>query len=118
MLIAVITVFIILLSEVASNTAAATMMYPIMASLAAAINVHPFALMVTAGLAASCAFMLPVATPPNAIVFGTGYLKMNDMIKAGFWLNVASTIVITISVYYLLPFVWDIDLNVFPKSLK
>ena len=118
MLIAIITVFIILLSEVASNTAAATMMYPIMASLAAAINVHPFALMVTAGLAASCAFMLPVATPPNAIVFGTGYLKMNDMIKAGFWLNVASTIVITISVYYLLPFVWDIDLNVFPKSLK
>jgi len=118
MLIAIITVFIILLSEVASNTAAATMMYPIMASLAAAIHVHPFALMVTAGLAASCAFMLPVATPPNAIVFGTGYLKMSNMIKAGFWLNVASTIVIILSVYYLLPFIWGIDLHVYPESLK
>ncbi|NVK48443.1 MAG: anion permease, partial [Cyclobacteriaceae bacterium] len=70
--------------------------------------------MVGATLAASCAFMLPVATPPNAVVFGSGYLKMNDMVKAGFWLNILSILIVTLLVYFLLPSLWNIDLQANP----
>ncbi|WP_292892248.1 anion permease, partial [Nonlabens sp.] len=59
-------------------------------------------------VAASCAFMLPVATPPNAVVFGSGYLKIQDMIKKGFWMNILSIILLTIIVYYVLPIIWNL----------
>jgi sodium-dependent dicarboxylate transporter 2/3/5 len=74
------------------------------------MNVNPLQLVIPATLAASCAFMLPVATPPNAIVFGSGYLQMKDMVKAGFWLNVISILLITLMVYFVLPWMWEIDL--------
>lgn len=114
----VVVTLVLFLTEITSNTATATMMFPIMASFAAAINVHPYGLMIAAGVAASCAFMLPVATPPNAVVFGSGYLKITDMVKAGFWINVACIFFITAAIYFLLPLVWGIDLNVFPESLR
>lgn len=60
------------------------MLLPVLVSLATAIGVHPYFLLVGATLAASCAFMLPVATPPNAVLFGSGYLKIEDMVKKGF----------------------------------
>jgi solute carrier family 13 (sodium-dependent dicarboxylate transporter), member 2/3/5 len=59
-----------------------------------------------ATLAASCAFMLPVATPPNAVVFGSGYLKIGEMIRVGFWLNLISTFLVFLWVYFLLPLFW------------
>ena len=62
--------------------------------------------------------MLPVATAPNAVVFGSGYLQMKDMVRAGFVLNVVSIIVITVFVYFLLPTIWGIDLLSFPIDLK
>ena len=65
--------------------------------------------MVGATVAASCAFMLPVATPPNAIVFGSGYLKIQDMVKKGVWMNIISIIIFTLIVYYFLPLVWDLN---------
>ena len=98
------------LTEVTSNTATATMMLPVMASLAVAVNIHPFGPMVAACLASSCAFMLPVATPPNAVVFGSEYISMKDMVKAGFWLNIISIVVITLYLYFLLPVFWNINL--------
>ncbi|WP_377888645.1 SLC13 family permease [Alkalihalobacillus sp. R86527] len=113
-----VTALVIFLTEITSNTATATMMFPIMASLSAAISVHPYALMIGAGVAASCAFMLPVATPPNAVVFGSGYLKIPDMAKAGFWLNITSIIIISIAVYFYMPLVWGINLTEFPSQLK
>lgn len=70
-LIFLVAALVLALTEITSNTATASMMYPIMASLAVALGVHPYALMIAAGVAASCAFMLPVATPPNAAVFGS-----------------------------------------------
>ena len=115
--IGIIVLLITFLTEVTSNVATATMMLPIVAALALALEVHPFGLMVAACLAASCAFMLPVATPPNAIVFGTGYIKMIDMVKAGFWLNMISLILITLYIYYILPFIWDIDLKSLPDFI-
>jgi sodium-dependent dicarboxylate transporter 2/3/5 len=82
-------------------------MLPVLASLANAIDVHPFFLLVGATVAASCAFMLPVATPPNAIVFGSGHLKIEDMVKKGLWMNVISIIILTLMVYFILPIFWE-----------
>jgi sodium-dependent dicarboxylate transporter 2/3/5 len=53
--------------------------------------------------------MLPVATPPNAVVFGSGYLKIEDMVKKGLWMNVISIILVTLIVYYILPIMWDLN---------
>ncbi|GEL06631.1 SLC13 family permease [Salisediminibacterium halotolerans] len=109
-----VAVLVLFLTEITSNTASATMLMPIMASLAYAIDVHPFAMMVPAAVAASCAFMLPVATPPNAVVFGSGYLKMMDMVKAGFWMNLIAIVALTVFVMLLLPLVFGIDISTFP----
>ncbi|MBS4070774.1 MAG: SLC13/DASS family transporter [Algoriphagus sp.] len=102
------------LTEVTSNVATASMLLPILASVAIKLDLHPFGLMVGATLAASCAFMLPVATPPNAVVFGSGYLQMKDMVKAGLWLNILSILIITLMIYYILPWLWGIELESYP----
>ncbi|EAZ82990.1 SLC13 family permease [Algoriphagus machipongonensis] len=98
------------LTEVTSNVATASMLLPILASVALKLDLHPFGLMIAATLAASCAFMLPVATPPNAVVFGSGYLQMKDMVRAGFWLNIISIFLVSLMVYFVLPWMWEIDL--------
>lgn len=102
------------LTEVTSNVATASMLLPILASVAIKLDLHPFGLMVGATLAASCAFMLPVATPPNAVVFGSGYLQMKDMVKAGLWLNILSILIISLMVYFILPWLWGIELKGYP----
>jgi sodium-dependent dicarboxylate transporter 2/3/5 len=94
------------LTEVTSNLATTAMILPVLAPLAAAMGVHPYIFMVSATLAASCAFMLPVATPPNAVVFGSGYVSMSSMIRAGLGLNLISILLVTIWVFYLLPYFW------------
>src|SRR5690606_6759238 len=94
------------LTELTSNLATTAMLLPILASMAAAMGIHPYLLLVAATVAASCAFMLPVATPPNAIVFGSGYLKIGDMISKGIWMNLISIGVLTLFVYFLLPLLW------------
>lgn len=76
------------LTEVTSNTAVTSMMVPIVISIALQTGDNPVALAVAAALAASMAFMLPVATPPNALVYSTGYVRIGQMIRAGFWLDV------------------------------
>lgn len=97
------------LTEITSNLATTAMLLPVLVSLAAALGLHPFYLLVGATLAASCAFMLPVATPPNAVVFGSGYLKIEDMVKKGFVMNLISIVIVTAFVYYLLPIIWDLS---------
>ncbi len=83
-------------TEFTSNTATATLLMPVMAALAVAVKVPPYLLMVPAIVATSCAFMLPVATPPNAIVMGTGRVSTMDLFREGVWLNLASAVVITV----------------------
>ena len=78
---------IIFLTELTSNLATAATLLPILAAMAPGLGLHPYLLVIPAAIAASCAFMLPVATPPNAIVFGSGYVTQRQMIRAGFWLN-------------------------------
>ena len=96
------------LTEITSNLATTAMILPVLVPLAAILNVHPYFLMVGATVAASCAFMLPVATPPNAVVFGSGYLKIGDMVRKGIWMNIVSIILLTLLVYYFLPHIWDL----------
>lgn len=102
------------LTEVTSNTATATIFMPIMAATAQALHLHPFLLMIPAALSASCAFMLPVATPPNAIVFASGYVTVPQMARAGLWLNLIGVLLITALVYLLLMPVFGIDRQAFP----
>lgn len=118
MVLIIVSSLVIFLTEVTSNTATASMMFPIMAALAVALDIHPYAVMIVAAVSASCAFMLPVATPPNAVVFGSGYLRIPDMAKSGFLLNILGVFLVSIAVYYLLPLVWGIDLMNFPTELK
>lgn len=97
------------LTEITSNLATIAMLLPILAPTAIILDVHPFILMVAATLSASCAFMLPVATPPNAVVFGSNYLKISDMVRVGILMNLISIIIILIMVYYILPIVWNFN---------
>lgn len=97
------------LTEITSNVATTAMLLPILAPTAVILGVHPYLLMVGATLAASCAFMLPVATPPNAVVFGSNYLKISDMVKVGIVMNFISIIIVFLMVYFVLPFLWNFN---------
>lgn len=97
------------LTEITSNLATTAMLLPVLVSLAAALGVHHYFLLVGATVAASCAFMLPAATPPNAIVFGSGYLKIPDMVKKGIWMNIISILLLTLIVYFVLPLLWGFE---------
>ncbi|MCG8326883.1 MAG: SLC13 family permease [Chitinophagales bacterium] len=106
------------LTEITSNMATTAMLLPILAPVALSLNIHPYMLLVSATIAASCAFMLPVATPPNAIVFGSGYLKISDMIKTGIWMNLVSILLLSLFVYFMLSALWGFDAGVFPEGLR
>jgi len=93
------------LTEFTSNLATTAMLLPVLISIAASAGVPANFLMIGATIAASCAFMLPVATPPNAIVFGAGHLKISEMVKAGFGLNIVSIFLAAIAVYFLIPII-------------
>jgi sodium-dependent dicarboxylate transporter 2/3/5 len=97
------------LTEITSNLATIAMLLPILAPTAVILDVHPYLLMVGATLAASCAFMLPVATPPNAVVFGSNYLKISDMVRVGIVMNIISIIIVFFMVYFVLPSLWDFN---------
>lgn len=114
LIILIIVTSINLLTEVTSNMATTAMLLPVLVTIALAIDVHPYFLLVAATLAASCAFMLPISTPPNAVVFGSGFLKIEDMFKKGVWMNLISIITITLVVYYTLPYVFEMTAELLP----
>src|SRR5690606_15582241 len=91
-----IAAFMVLLSEFASNTAAAALLVPVFAAVAAPMGLPPQTLVVVVALAASCGFALPVATPPNALVFGTGRLRQRDMLRAGLALDLVCVAVLAL----------------------
>ncbi len=105
---------VIALSNVTSNTGTVSMMLPVMVAMAMAMNVHPYALMITATTAGSFAFMLPVGTPPNAVVFGSKYITIPQMAKAGLFLTVVSLIILPIITYFWVPISWGVNLHVPP----
>ncbi|MGF1728437.1 SLC13 family permease [Photobacterium kasasachensis] len=92
----IVVAFVVFLTEFASNTASAALLVPIFASIAEVLGIPPVILAALIGVAASCAFMLPVATPPNAIVFGSGYIKQREMMRVGVIVNIACIIALAI----------------------
>ena len=96
-----VTAFIIILTEFTSNTASAALLVPIFATVAEALGMPVIVLTMIIGIGASCAFMLPVATPPNAIVFGSGYIRQIEMVRVGAVLNVACIIVISLFAWFV-----------------
>lgn len=113
-MIGVICTTLTFLTELTSNTATTQMILPILASLAVGMKTNPLLLMIPATLSASCAFMMPVATPPNAIVFGSGRVKIGEMVKAGFLLNCIGVVVITILFLLMGTAVFSIEIGVLP----
>ena len=113
-ILAAVVTLTIFLTELTSNTATATMMMPILGSMALAMAIHPYGLMVAAAIAASFAFMLPVATPPNAVVFASSFITIPQMAKAGLWLNLVSVVIITLFVLLALPAIWGVELTALP----
>ena len=95
-----VALLVIFLTEVTSNTATASVMLPVLGALADALQLQPALLMVTATLCASFAFMLPVATPPNAIVFSSRCVSIPQMARAGLWLNLTAVLLTTAFVYF------------------
>ena len=101
-----ITAMTVFLSELTSNTAQVATMVPVLAAMAPVLGMNPYVLIIACTLGASSAYMMPVGTPPNAIVFGTGLVRMPQMMKAGFWLNLAGILVIvTLSWLFITPLI-------------
>ncbi|MBI1389148.1 MAG: DASS family sodium-coupled anion symporter [bacterium] len=116
LLIVFVTVALVtFLTELTSNTATATIFMPILGSMAVALGQNPMLLMLPANLAVSMAFMLPVATPPNAIVYGSGYVSSGQMARTGFWMNLIAITLITVLFYGLTRRVLGIELGVVPE---
>jgi sodium-dependent dicarboxylate transporter 2/3/5 len=114
LLIAATCLLLTFLTEVTSNTATTEVMLPVLAGTAGGLGVNPLLLMIPATLSASCAFMLPVATPPNAIVFGSGELEMRHMVRAGILLNLAGVLLISLYFYFVGSRLLGLDLGRIP----
>jgi solute carrier family 13 (sodium-dependent dicarboxylate transporter), member 2/3/5 len=100
-LVLTVIVSIILLTELTSNTGTTATFLPVLGGVAVGLNLDPLLLVVPATLAATCAFMMPVATPPNAVVFGSGYVTIAQMVRAGVWLNILAILLVSLTVYTL-----------------
>ncbi|MBN1165819.1 MAG: SLC13/DASS family transporter [Methanospirillaceae archaeon] len=108
-LIILVALLVSFLTEVTSNTAIASVMMPILAVASVSMMINPIILMLTATLTSSLAFMLPVATPPNAVAYGTGYLTIRDMIQTGFILNVLGVFLVTLFMYTII--LWALGIS-------
>ena len=115
LIIFIIALMMTFLTELTSNTATTEMLLPVLAGLAAATEFNPLLLMIPATLSGSMAFMLPVATPPNAIIFGTGRLKVKQMAKNGLLLNLIGAVVISLATYYYGRYIFNISLDGLPN---
>ncbi len=109
---------IILLSELMSNVATLTAFLPVIVAVAIGYGEHPFLLALPAALAASCAFMLPIGTPPNAIVFGSGLISIPQMARTGLLLNIIAILILTFMCFGLATLVFDIDAGVLPTIFE
>lgn len=94
------------MTELMSNVALATIFIPIVMAIASGANINPLLLSIPVAMAASCAFMMPISTPPNAIVFSSGHIKMTQMVRVGIWLNILSVIVLLIAAFSLIEWVF------------
>ncbi|HOY42133.1 MAG TPA: SLC13 family permease, partial [Chitinophagales bacterium] len=108
LLILLITTLSIFISEVMSNVAQVIIFAPVVTALAVSLNIHPLLLGIPMCLGASCAGMLPMGTPPNAIAFSSGHIALKDMLKTGFVMNIISILFISLACYFFLPLLMNI----------
>jgi len=118
LIILIVIALIVFLTEMTSNTASTAAFLPILASVAIGLGENPFLLAIPTVLGASCAFMLPVATPPNAIVYGSGKISIPEMSKAGLWLNLMFILLLTLASLTLVSWVFGIEIGVLPEWVK
>ena len=118
LIILIVIALIVFLTEMTSNTASTAAFLPILASVAIGLGENPFLLAIPTVLGASCAFMLPVATPPNAIVYGSGKISIPEMSKAGLWLNIMFILLLTLASLTLVSWVFGIEIGVLPDWVK
>lgn len=118
LIILIVIALIVFLTEMTSNTASTAAFLPILASVAIGLGENPFLLAIPTVLGASCAFMLPVATPPNAIVYGSGKITIPEMSKAGLWLNFMFILLLTLASLTLVSWVFGIEIGVLPEWVK
>jgi len=114
----IVCFLILMLTELTSNTATAATFLPIVAATAVSLGQNPLLLLIPAALASNCAFMLPVGTPPNAVVFGSGLITLPQMARAGFILNVVMVPIVVGLVLLLGPMVFDLHLHTLPSWVK
>jgi sodium-dependent dicarboxylate transporter 2/3/5 len=113
-----VSLLITFLTELTSNVATVETFLPVLAGLAVSIELNPLLFMLPATISASLAFMLPSATAPNAIIFGTNRLKVLDMSKTGIALNFVGIIVVTLATYYLATAIFGLSKDIFPLWAK
>lgn len=118
LILAVTTLLGIGMTQVTPNTATVTILLPITAALALAVDVHPLPLMTAVAMGAGFAFMLPIGTPSNALIFATGKITMMDMLRKGTGLTVLAFVLIVLFVYFVLPLIFGLNLFEYPDALK
>jgi len=118
LIIVIVIALMVFLTEMTSNTASTAAFLPILASVAIGLGQNPLLLAIPIVFGASCAFMLPVATPPNAIVYGSGKITIPEMSKAGLWLNLIFIIMLSIASMTLISWVFGIELGVIPEWVQ
>jgi len=111
----IVCFLILMLTELTSNTATAATLLPVVAATATSLGQNPLLFLIPAALASNCSFMMPVGTPPNAIVFGSGLVTLPQMARAGFLLNVLLVPIIVALVLLLGPLVFDLRLDSVPS---
>ena len=109
-LVLAVTILVMALTEMTSNTATAATFLPVLGGVAAGTGLDVMLLVVPVALASTCSFMLPVATPPNAVAYSTGYIQMKDMLRVGIWLNLIGIVLITVTTLTMGPLVLGIQL--------
>lgn len=108
LIVALVACLVLFLTELTSNTATAATFLPVAGGVAMGMGLEPMLLVIPVALAATCAFMLPVATPPNAIAYGSGYVTIGQMVKGGFWLNLIFLVLVTATTMTLAVWVFSL----------
>lgn len=106
LLIALVTFIVLFMTEFMSNVALVTILIPVIIAVGQGMGIAPLILVIPVTIASSCAFMMPISTPPNAIVYSSGFVSMTQMMRAGIWLNILSVIILTLACHYFIPLIF------------
>lgn len=106
LLIALVTFIVLFMTEFMSNVALVTILIPVIIAVGQGMGIAPLILVIPVTIASSCAFMMPISTPPNAIVYSSGFVSMTQMMRAGIWLNILSVFILTLACHYFIPLIF------------